>query len=195
MTNIFFINDYLRFVWVFPLQTKDRTIYVFLSFKNMIEKNFGVCIKSVQTDGGEEFKPLVTLLEKDGVEHRLTCPHTSQQNGGVEAWHRRIVERGLTLMFSSKVPLIYWPLAFKTVVFLLNRTPSKVLNNKSPYFLLYHKEPSFDDLKVYGCQYFPCLRDYNSNQLQTRSVECAFRGMRLNREAAFVLKWCLKSNM
>lgn len=29
-----------------------------------------------------------------GVQHRVTCPHSSEQNGATETRHRRVVEKG-----------------------------------------------------------------------------------------------------
>nr|GEX88332.1 homogeneously-staining region [Tanacetum cinerariifolium] len=41
--------------------------------------------------------------------------------------------------------------------YLINRLPSKILNNKSPYELLYHKPPDLQYLKVIGCQAYASI--------------------------------------
>jgi histone deacetylase 1/2 len=38
---------------------------------------------------------------ENGIFHRRTCPHTSQQNGTAERKHRHIVDMGLTLLAQS----------------------------------------------------------------------------------------------
>jgi histone deacetylase 1/2 len=38
---------------------------------------------------------------ENGILHRRTCPHTSQQNGTAERKHRHIVDMGLTLLAQS----------------------------------------------------------------------------------------------
>ena len=38
-----------------------------------------------------------------GIYHRLTCPHTSRQNGIAERKHRHIQEMGLTLLAQSSL--------------------------------------------------------------------------------------------
>jgi histone deacetylase 1/2 len=48
------------------------------------------------------------LLHELGIQHRLTCPHTSHQNGTVERKHRQIVEMGLTLLSHASLPLKFW---------------------------------------------------------------------------------------
>lgn len=122
------VDDFSRFIGLFLLHTKDQITSGFLSFKAMIEKQVSTFIKSIQIDGGGEFKPLAVMLEKEGVVYRLTCPHMPTQNGVAESRHRRAVDRGLAMIYKSKVPMVYWPMAFKTAVYLLNRLPTKVLN-------------------------------------------------------------------
>jgi len=42
----------------------------------------------------------------------------------------------------------------RTVVYLINKLPSLVLNDKSPYEMLFGKQPKIDHLKVFGCLCF-----------------------------------------
>nr|TKS00264.1 hypothetical protein D5086_0000184770 [Populus alba] len=70
----------------------------------------------------------------------------------------------------------FWQYAFQTAAFLINRMPSQVLNHASPYFTLFHKEPDYRFLKVFGCLCYPFIRPYNNHKLQYRSVQCTFLG-------------------
>uniref|UniRef100_A0A2N9HGM7 CCHC-type domain-containing protein n=1 Tax=Fagus sylvatica TaxID=28930 RepID=A0A2N9HGM7_FAGSY len=67
----------------------------------------------------------------------FTCPHTSQQNGVAERKHRHIVDMGLTLMSQASLPLTFWPYAFSTSVFLINRLPSPQRGFISPWERLF----------------------------------------------------------
>jgi histone deacetylase 1/2 len=165
-----------RFIWVYPLKLKSETLTKFTQFKSMVELQFGCKIKVVQTDGGGEFRPFTKFLTELGVIHRLTCPHTHHQNGLVERKHRHIVETGLTLLSQANIPLKFWDHAFITAAFLINRLPTPVLNNNSPYYALLHKYPDYKSLKVFGCACFPFLRPYHTTKLAYRSQECVFLG-------------------
>jgi hypothetical protein len=46
-----------------------------------------------------------------------------------ERRHRHLVETGLTLLTDARMPLSYWPYAFQTVAYLINRMPTATLNN------------------------------------------------------------------
>ena len=78
-----------------------------------------------------------------GILHRVSCPHTSQQNGIVERKHRHLVETGLALLAHSSLPLRYWDEAFLTACYLINRMPSPVLNNLVPITRLLHQIPDY----------------------------------------------------
>ena len=65
-----------------------------------------------QTDLGWEFQVFTNTLCEFGIRHRLSCPSTSQQNGGVERKHRHVVELGLSLLAHASIPLKCWPFAF-----------------------------------------------------------------------------------
>jgi len=101
------VDAHSRYTWIFPLKLKSHTFTTFQNFKNMVELQYNLPIKSVQTDGGGEFRPFTQFLTSLGITHRLTCPHTHHQNGSVERKHRQIVETGLTLLANAKLPLYY----------------------------------------------------------------------------------------
>ena len=170
------VDAFSRFVWVFPLKLKSDTMLQFLQFKKMVELQFNCSIKCVQTDGGGEFRPLTKYLTNLGIVHRFTCPHTHHQNGLVERKHRHIVETGLTLLAQSTLPLKFWDHAFVTAAYLINRIPSPILNNTSPYYKLLNKPPDYSTLKVFGCACYPFLRPYNTHKLAYRSQQCIFLG-------------------
>ena len=113
-------------------------------------------------------------ISSNGILHQTSCPHTPQQNGVFERKHRHIVETGLSLLYKSNLPYNYWSYAFSTVVYLINRLPSFVLNFKSPWQSLYSRHPPLHALKSFGCACDPYLTPYNKNKLQPKSKECIF---------------------
>lgn len=86
------VNDFSIFIWFFSLAIRDQTFSTFLYFKSMVELQFVVDIKLVQTNRSYEFKPMVSALEKEGILHRCTYPQISKQNCMVESPHKSIVE-------------------------------------------------------------------------------------------------------
>ena len=73
---------------------------------------------------------------------------------------------GLTLVAHSSLPLKFWDEAFSIVVFLINRLPSKVINNETPYEPLLGRQPDYSFLRTFGCAVWPNLQPYNARKLQ-----------------------------
>ena len=61
---------------------------------------------------------------------------------------------GLSLFAHSGMLLSYWPYAFQTATYLINRLPTLMLHHQSPYFALYHKLLAYTHLKVFGSFFF-----------------------------------------
>ncbi|TYK10642.1 Retrovirus-related Pol polyprotein from transposon TNT 1-94 [Cucumis melo var. makuwa] len=173
---ISFVDAYSRYTWIYFLNSKSDAFLAFQKFKTCVEKSLGQSIKSLQTDGGTEFKPFKPFLDQHGIEHRITCPYTSKQNDIVERKHRYIMEMGLTLLSQATLPLSFWDEAFSTSVYLINRLPTPVLDNISPLEKLFCRKPNFPSLRVFGCKCYPYLRPYQSHKLSLRSTPCTFLG-------------------
>jgi hypothetical protein len=74
------------------------------------------------------------------------------------------------------MPLKYWDEAFLVATYLINRTPTKLLNYDTPLFKLLGATPDYSSFRVFGCACWPNLRPYNSHKLQLHSTRCVFYG-------------------
>ena len=101
---VIFVNAYTKYVWYYPLVAKSDVYFVFHQFQTLVERQFSLKIKSIQTDWSGEYQKLSTFFQTIGIHHRLICPHTHEQNGTVERRHRHIVETSLTLLGQYKAP-------------------------------------------------------------------------------------------
>lgn len=108
-----------------------------------------------QSDWGGEYRRLSQYFEREGIQHRVSCRHTSQQNG--------IAER-------------FWEEAFLTACYLINRMPTHTLQNSSPVQRLLNQSPDYSFLRAFGCACWPNLRPYNNRKLSFRSRQCVFLG-------------------
>jgi hypothetical protein len=175
---IIFIDEFSRFSWIFPLKLKYEVFVAFIKFKSFAENQFSSKIKTLQSDGGGEFLSthFKTFLDTNGIMHQLSCPQTPQQNGIAERKHRHLVETGLAILSHSHLSQNYWVEAFNTAIFLINRLPTTVLRNKSPYQVLLNKDPDYSILRIFGCACYPLLRPYTNHNMQFRSQKCIFLG-------------------
>lgn len=173
---ISFVDDYTRLTYIYPLKFKSEALSAFQQYKTLIENKFDRKIKTLQSDWGGEFRSFTSPLQNYGIEFRHSCPHTSQQNGIVERKHRHIVEIGLTFLAQAAMPLHFWWEAFCSAVYVVNRLPTPVLHNLSPWEKAFQRKPDFEFLRVFGCTCFPCLRPYQPHKFDYHSSKCVFLG-------------------
>lgn len=173
---ISFVDAHTRYRWIYFLKLKSEVNSVFQAFYTYVQVQLNHKIKALQTDGGGEFRSLHNFFHTHGIRHRLSCPHTSKQNGVVERKHRHILETGLILLDHASMPLHFWEHAFFTAVFLINRLPTSVLCGDVPFTKLYNQMPDYYILRIFGCLCFPCLQAYNHHKLEFRSQPCTFLG-------------------
>uniref|UniRef100_A0A2N9FMC6 Integrase catalytic domain-containing protein n=1 Tax=Fagus sylvatica TaxID=28930 RepID=A0A2N9FMC6_FAGSY len=177
-----FVDHFTRFTWLFPIKHKSQVLATFQHFTATMENILNTRIKVLRTDCGGEYtnSAFESFCSTRGILHQFSCPHTPQQNGVAERKHRHIVETALTLISESSLPLQYWPYAFSTAIYLINRMPTPNLKFTSPWQLLFHTNPDYSFLKTFGCLCFPLLRPYNKHKLEPRSSPCVFLGYALN---------------
>ncbi|WVZ49395.1 hypothetical protein U9M48_000761 [Paspalum notatum var. saurae] len=159
-----FIDDYIKFTWIYLLKYKLEVIEKFREFQLLVD---------VQSDWGGEYEKLHSFFTKIGISHYVSCPHAHQQNGATERKHRHIIEVGLSLLAHAHMPLKFWDEGLSCCCF---SHQSKVINYSTPLKRLFHTKPDFSSLRIFGCACWPNLRPYNDRKLQFRSKERVFLG-------------------
>ena len=102
------MDAFSRYTWLYPMHKKSDAFNIFLKFQLYVERFFNAKIKSVQSDWGGEYRSISKNFQNCGIVHRVSCPHTHQQNGSIERKHRHVVESGLALLSHVHAPLRYW---------------------------------------------------------------------------------------
>ncbi|GJS83180.1 pol polyprotein [Tanacetum coccineum] len=71
---IAFIDDCIKYCYVYLLKSKDEAIDKFVLYKTEVENQLGRKIKVVQSDrGGEYVSPFANLCAKHGIRHEFTA--------------------------------------------------------------------------------------------------------------------------
>ncbi|XP_019224817.1 PREDICTED: uncharacterized protein LOC109206448 [Nicotiana attenuata] len=131
---------------------EDRGLYVLT--KNFAQQGSALIgIKSAENNSVVLLAIIFLLLVYfgiEGIDHQSTCVYIPQQNDIVERRHRTILDVARSLRFQASIPLRFWGEYVNTVVYLLKRLPSKVIEYKSPFQKLYLHPPSLNHLRVFG---------------------------------------------
>ena len=77
------------------------------------------------------------------------------------------------MMSQSDLPISFWGYALETAAFILNRVPTKAVEN-TPYEIWTGKTPSLSFLKIWGCEAY--VKRQISDKLAPKSDKCLFIG-------------------
>ncbi|XP_026380001.1 uncharacterized protein LOC113274816 [Papaver somniferum] len=133
-------------------------------------------IKIVRSDNGTEFNALRGYFRTNGIVFETSCVGTPQQNGRVERKHQHIMNVARSLRFQSNLPIYFWGECALDAAYLINRTPTLILNNKTTYEILFGKQPPYNQLKVFGCLCYVHDQGSNGDKFAIRGRRCVFLG-------------------
>ncbi|GJX52152.1 putative RNA-directed DNA polymerase [Tanacetum coccineum] len=178
------VDDFSRAVWVYLIKSKDEVFGYFVEFVNLIANQFLKRIKVIRSDNGTEFinNKMEKILKEKGIIHQTSCAYTPQQNGIAERKHRHLLNVARSLLFQGNIPLCFWTDCILTATYLINRLPSSVLAGRSPFCMLYGREPSLSHLRCFGCLCFSSVLN-NSDKFSPKSEKCILIGYSSSKKA------------
>uniref|UniRef100_A0A2N9GND3 Integrase catalytic domain-containing protein n=1 Tax=Fagus sylvatica TaxID=28930 RepID=A0A2N9GND3_FAGSY len=139
---------------------------------------YSKAIKVFRSDNAREYRQtdFSTILKHYGTIFHTSCAGTSQQNGRAERKLRHILDTVRALTNAASTPASFWGEAALTAVYTINRCPSPVIQNTTPYERLFGTAPNYSLLKAFGCVCFVLLQPHERTKLQPRSQLCCFLG-------------------
>jgi hypothetical protein len=85
-----------------------------------------------------------------GLHRHLTVPYSPQQNGVVEHRNQTVVGTARSMMKTAGMSGEFWGEVIMTVVYLLNRSPTRTLERKTPYEAWHSKRLGVHHLRTFG---------------------------------------------
>jgi hypothetical protein len=70
----------------------------------------------------------------------------------------------------------FWAKTINNAVYLKNRSPTRCLDNVTPFKSLYGSKPAVHNLKVFGCKDFSHISKENRKKLDAKAIKCIFIG-------------------
>ncbi|GJT62079.1 retrovirus-related pol polyprotein from transposon TNT 1-94 [Tanacetum coccineum] len=180
------VDDHSRATWTYLMPSKNHAISNIKTFYFYILNHFKTTIKTIWSDNGTEFlnSSLSDFFSQHGIIHQTICPYTPQQNARVERKHKQLLEIARELKLQANFPIHFWGYCILAATYIINRLPSRAINNKSPVELLYNKPPSLDNLKVIG--YRAHVHQNTTNKFENKAIPAVLVGYS-NQQKRYIL--------
>ena len=172
------VDDRSRFMWLILLASKDQTAGAIKQLQARLEVESGERLGTLRTDRGGEFtaRAFLEFCADQGIQCHLTAPYTPQQNGVVERRNQTVLGMARSMMKGMQVPGWLWGEAVSTAVFVLNRSPTRSVEGKTPYEVWYGSKPAVHFFRTFGCVAHVKVAGGHQKKLEDRSTPMVFIG-------------------
>jgi len=167
---ISFVDEFSRKTWLYLIKVKSEAFDMFQKFKVLVEKHSGKSIKVLRNDGGGEYtsKVFEKFCEDNGIVHEVIAPYTPQHNGLAERRSRSLLDMTRSMLKMKKMPNTFWGEAVRTATYILNRCPTKKLD-QIPEEIWTGSKQSAKHLKVFGSLCYMHILDAKRRKLGDKS--------------------------
>lgn len=94
----------------------------------------------------------------------------------MEQKHQHLLNVARSLLFQSRVPIKFWGECILTACFLINRTPSPLLQWSTPFFRLNEKHVDYTNIHVFGSLCFASTMSQQRSKFHPRALPIVFLG-------------------
>nr|GEZ00758.1 ribonuclease H-like domain, reverse transcriptase, RNA-dependent DNA polymerase [Tanacetum cinerariifolium] len=192
------VDEYSRYMWVYFLSTKDQAFDTFKEYKKTIENELRTTLKMLRTDRGGEFtsNEFTQYCKENGIARQLTAPYSPQKNRVVERRNKTIMSTTRCMMKATNMPQNLWAEAVRHAIYILNRVPTKALDDITTCEAIKQRKPNLENLRVFGCIAYakvPSQRltklDDRSSRMNTKELLLAEDEPKNYKEASSDQKW------
>lgn len=119
----------------------------------MVENQTRRNIKALRIDNGGESvsHEFDDLCQKEGIKRELTIPYNPRQNRVVERKNVTIYEATKVIMCDKDLPLSLWTEATSAIVYIHNRIPHAILEDKTLDEAFTRVKPEVGHLRIFCC--------------------------------------------
>ncbi|GJV06418.1 retrovirus-related pol polyprotein from transposon TNT 1-94 [Tanacetum coccineum] len=169
------VDDYSRRVWVYILRFKHEAFGKFKEWKQLVENQTGRTVKKLRTDNGLEFcnREFEQLCIESGIARHLTVVGMPQQNRVAERMNRTLMDKVRCLLIQSGLPKTFWAEATCTAAYLINRSPSRAIEKKTPMEMWSGHLSDYEMLRIFCCVAYPHDKQ---GKLEPRAVKMRYFG-------------------
>jgi hypothetical protein len=192
---VLFVDDYSRFMWVYPLQRRIHLYDAYETFRVSAMAMFKsdivtlhhtqpTDIGTLQSDNAKEYEKLARIITpKYQTRVTFSNAYSPNQNAVAERRIGLVVQKMRALLIEGSLPKFLWATALEYASWLINITPSSSNGGKSPYFKVFNAYPALSYIKTFGCTAFVHIQKVaQPTKLDPRAIKAMFIGLPDNRK-------------
>ena len=169
---ILFICCYSRYIFLYPMKTRDEAHQHFVNFRTLAQNFSGQQIKILRVDNAPELirGQLEAYCRSSGISYEKTVPDSPSQNGVAERCNLTLASMARAMLLDANLSEWFWPFAIQTAAHIKNRVlHSNLPPHTTPFQFWYHYKPNLSYMRPFGA---PCT----SRILPTPDPKFAPRG-------------------
>ena len=190
-----FIDDFSGYRFIYFLRQKSEAAQCFKELINIVRSETGNLVRKFRTDGGGEWtgNEFTKWLNKKGIVHQTSAPHTPEQDGVSERSIRTVTEGTRTcihdapqaddnvesdtrkLIAECHIPSSLWAEAASYTVYTLNRVLCKA-SPVTPYEAWHNRRPNVSELRPFGSIAYVHIPKVERRKLDQKSSRRIFVG-------------------
>jgi hypothetical protein len=124
-----------RYMWVATIPSKDHAAAAIKDIQERAEGEFGLMLRVLRPDHGGEFtaRESVKYCTTYGVHRQHIASYCPQQNNIIEHRNGTVVATTRSMLKAKGLPDWFWGEVVSTVVYVLNRCPTKSVDGMTPF--------------------------------------------------------------
>ncbi len=167
-----------RHRWVDFLKKKDDALPALKNFVTYVQVQFQINVRIIRSDNGGEYDSdeVRDWMKSIGIVQELTMPDSPEQNGIDERTNGILLTRARAQLIAAGLPPSLWAEAFRTAIYIINRSPTSALS-KTPHEALWERKPNLSRMHPFGSVCY--AHDYKcktKGKMAPRGFKCFFLG-------------------
>jgi transposase InsO family protein len=125
------VDDLSRYIWVATISSQDCEAATIKDIQAWVEGESGLKPKALRTDRGGKFTAMefADYCAAEVVHHQHMTPYSPRQNSVVGHWNGTVVPTARSILKAKGLPGWFWGEAMNAIVYVLNRCPTKSVDN------------------------------------------------------------------
>lgn len=142
---------------------------------NISEAHCNSRVSRLRCDNGGEYtgNDFKNFCKSKGIVIEFIPAYNPELNGVSERLNRTLQDKMRSMLIDSQMTDEFWGDAIMVATYLTNRSPTEVLNGKTPYEKWFHRKPDLSHLRIFGS------KAYDSVPKQKRESKTSARAKEL----------------